>query len=206
MNCSTATSPNTVAIPVPCDPSSPARAACVAVMTWCRSGAWGGGNVQGLTQVAVGGGVADVRVRGEGVQVGAVAQPAQHEEHLGEYRACPLPGPRLGTVPMPGQPAGHRLQDGRRHVVAGTMGHGDELPAKRSQVYGETSLVPGARPRIPPAATSGDASGRAVAGCSRRAFLSRPKRLVPGVRRRTIPPSSEWPASQSLGVRTEKRT
>ncbi len=63
-------------------------------------GGVGGDHVQRLVQVPVGGGVADVRGGGEGVQVGAVAQPAQHQQHLGVHRGRPLPGPSSGTASM----------------------------------------------------------------------------------------------------------
>jgi hypothetical protein len=38
-----------------------------------------GDHLQAFVQIAVGGGVADAGVTGEVVQVGAVAQPAQHQ-------------------------------------------------------------------------------------------------------------------------------
>ena len=110
-----------------------------------------GDGVQALVQIAIGGGVADGRVGGERMQVDAVAQPAQHQQHLSMHGGRALPRPRLGTAPDPGNPPGHRPQDGCGHVQAGTMRHG-ELPGKRSGVFGETTLTPGVRFLYPPPA------------------------------------------------------
>jgi len=56
-----------------------------------------GDDIQPLVQVPVGGGIADPGVRSEGVQFGAVAQPAQHQAHLRGDRGRPLPGPGPGA-------------------------------------------------------------------------------------------------------------
>src|SRR3954465_5838219 len=101
----------------------------------------GGDDVESLVQVAVAGRVADTGIAGKEVHVGAVAQPAQHQHHLGVHRGRPLPRPRTMPASMPGDPAGHGLEDGCGHVQAGTIGH-DELLGKRSGFFGETNPDP----------------------------------------------------------------
>jgi hypothetical protein len=127
-----------------------------------QAGGVGGDDVETLVQVAVAGRVADADVASEGVQVAAMTQPAQHQHHLGVHRGRPLPGPRARPALMPGDPAGHGLENGCGHVQVGTMGHG-ELLGKRS-VFSEITLTPGARPHISASrATSADVSGQNTA-------------------------------------------
>ena len=108
----------------------------------------GGDHVQRLVQIPVGGGDADFRLQRQGAQVQAVAQPAQYEDDLGVHRAGPLFWPGSGAAAVPGDPAGHRLQDRCGHIQAGTMRHSG-LPGKTGIGFGETIFAPRARALFP---------------------------------------------------------
>jgi hypothetical protein len=88
-----------------------------------------GDDVECFVQVAVGGGDAQAGLAGQGAQVPAVPQPAQHKQDLGVHCADPLCRASTETTAMAGDPAGHRLQHRGGYVQAGTMGHSG-LPEK----------------------------------------------------------------------------
>lgn len=123
------------------------------VQVWCVRG----DHVQRLMQVAVGGGVTDAGVAGKGVQVRAVTQPPQHEQHLVVHGRGPLPRAGAWPAPMPGDPPGDRAENGCGHVETGTMRHQrapgeEEIGLWRDDLH-LASPRPLPEPRTRPAAT-----------------------------------------------------
>ena len=106
----------------------------------------GGDDVERLVQIAVGGGDAQPGLDGQGAQIQPLAQPAQHQQYLGMHRGGPLPGTGTGKAADSGR-SGRSPSSGRVRVrPRGHDGHASSR--KRSGVFVETALTPGARPHI----------------------------------------------------------
>ncbi len=107
-----------------------------------------GDHVQALAAVPVRRRDRDPGVGGQAAQVGAVTQPAQHQDHLAVDGGRALPGPRAGGASGHGDPGGHRPQRGCGHIEAGRMRHGgltgkkDGTPASTTSSLGVRFLHP----------------------------------------------------------------
>lgn len=110
-------------------------------------------------QVPVGGGQEHFAVTGQAPGIGALDEPAQHQNSLGPARGGPLPRPGIGALAVSGQPAADRAGSGFGDIKGGTIGHPRGASWGSSGILVETD--PAHRSRVHPPATHPDPCHRA---------------------------------------------
>ena len=81
-----------------------------------------GDDHQGLVQVAVGRGQRDATVPGQGLKIGGIDEPAQHQNGLDPAGRRPLAGAQVMSLAVGGEPAADRPGSGNRNIKRGTIG------------------------------------------------------------------------------------